>query len=112
MLPNEEFTALVLDLEKLRGDSSNRVLAGRDFGELARVELRLDALDEQAEKILVMVPDDLYSVTSSWFLGAFADSIRSLGPAGFRKKYSFAGKPIERVVEEAIRAVELTKPLG
>lgn len=102
----------VVDLGKFRGDPSIRVLAGRDIGQDVRSRARIAELDGIAEPVTVLVPSDLFAVTSSFFLGMFADSIRRLGSEGFRSHYLFAGKRIDMVVDDAVRSVGLTEPLG
>jgi hypothetical protein len=104
----------VIDLEALRGGDRVRVLAGRDAGREARRLAKIEALESAAapgDTIEVRIPQRIISVTSSFFLGLFAESIRRLGVEGFRARYRFTGKPIEQVVEDAIRSVELTEPL-
>lgn len=101
----------VLDLADYRGDKQNRVLSGREKGEMVRHDARVAELDGAHEPVEVRVPRDLFSVTSSFFLGMFGPSIRSLGEDGFRRHYRFTGKAITRVVEDAIRAAALTSPI-
>ena len=101
----------VLDLERFRGSRENRVLAGRDEGKQARLDARVDELDTVEDSVKVLVPHDLFSVTSSFFLGLFEESIRRLGGTRFLEHYAFSGKPIQRVIDDAIRSAELTSPL-
>jgi hypothetical protein len=101
---------LVLDLNLWRGSQEIRVLAGREVGEDVRRKANVEALDDRDEPVEVRVPADLFSLTSSFFLGLFAPSIRKLGASQFRKHYFFTGKQVNRVVEDAIRSVILTEP--
>lgn len=93
----------VLDLQQWRGSNDVRVLAGRDRGEVVRQTAEVAKLDETPAPVEVRVPTDLFAVSSSFFLGLFADSIRRLGEAGFRAHYRFTGKRIDRVREDGIR---------
>jgi len=102
----------VLDLGQWRGGRAVRVLAGRDRGEEVRRTAQVAQLDHAEGVVEVRVPTDLFSVTSSFFLGLFGESIRVLGDEGFRQHYRFTGKPIDRVREDSIRSVGMTSPLG
>ena len=61
----------VIDFSSLGGP----VYVGRANGAQARRKLKLDVLDEQAESISVIVPDNSYAVNSSFFLGLFGPSL-------------------------------------
>lgn len=112
MIASDEVRKQTINLADARGDAQNMVLAGREEGRHARdTVFRLEALESEAGVIEVHVPEDLFAVTSSWFLGAFSPSIRKLGKQGFRAKYHFLGKPIDRVINDAIDAVQLVDPL-
>ena len=79
------------------------VLAGRDRGEKARKEEGLDQLDRGDSVVTVVIPDSVYSVNSSFFLGMFDKSIQLLGADDFRRRYVFVGPDAERTREEGIR---------
>lgn len=89
------------------------VLAGRGLGEAARARYQLDALDRQADSELqIEIPDFIYSINSSFFLGMFAESIRSLGEAEFRRRFKFVGDDADRIVDDGIRkALRTASPL-
>lgn len=65
------------------------VFTGRERGRRAREQLRLDQHDLSNEVVEMNVPDDVYSITSSYFLGFLGKSVRLLGREGFRQKYLF-----------------------
>jgi hypothetical protein len=54
------------------------VFSGRPRGEKARAKFQLDSLPSDHE-VIVIIPDDVYTVTSSYFLGLFGPSVRRLG---------------------------------
>lgn len=83
-----------------------RVLAGRERGRLVRGKAGLDKLDKAPDPVEVHVPDDLWAITSSFFLGMFGDSVRFLGEEGFRKHYIFTGKDISSIFEDGIREAQ------
>src|SRR5262245_4979689 len=100
---------ITLDDYRSRG---GKVFAGRERGEKVRHAAQLSALDEQDVRVSVFVPDDVFSVNSSFFLGMFGESVRRLGEEGFRAHYRFEGKDISDTVEDGIReALASVSPL-
>lgn len=100
-----------LDLAAYRSPEV-RVFAGRERGQRVREAAQLDKLERKYATIEVHIPEDVYSVNSSFFLGMFGDSIRELGEAAFREKYRFTGKSIDRVLEDGIsEALRKRSPL-
>jgi hypothetical protein len=98
-----------IDLERYR-DGGVRVFAGRSRGRVVRQAAKLDELEAiENAAVEIHIPDDVYSVTSSFFLGMFGDSIRKLSEAGFRRVYTFSGRDVSKVIDDAIQAV-LTVP--
>ncbi|MBA3342484.1 MAG: DUF4325 domain-containing protein [Gemmatimonadaceae bacterium] len=101
----------VFDLNTYRSAGS-RVFAGRDRGREVRIKAMLDDMDIEPGEVEVSVPADVFSVNSSFFLGLFGPSIRSLGGPGFRAKYRFVGRDISRVVNDGIEeALNTSSPL-
>jgi hypothetical protein len=60
-------------------DFGGPVFVGRSNGAAVREQLNLNAADKTAEQIIVAIPDDTYSVNSSFFLGLFGPSISFFG---------------------------------
>ena len=88
------------------------VFAGRDRGELVRAKARVEEADKEAEPVEVRVPEDVFGVTSSFFLGMFDKSVKRFGDDGFRKHYHFTGKDISAVLDDGIReALRTGSPL-
>ena len=71
---------VIVDFSQMGGP----VYSGRAKGELARKTLGLNAVDAEQSKVVVYIPADTYSVTTSFFLGLFGESIRQ---AGSREKF-------------------------
>jgi hypothetical protein len=72
------------------------VFTGRPRGVALRKKLKLDSVDEVGERVSVDIPEDVYTVTSSFFLGLFGPSVRHYGSKNdFLCHYSF--KAPERV---------------
>lgn len=82
-----------------------RVFCGRDRGAAVREATSLGTLDTQEGVVEVYVPEDIFAVTSSFFLSLFGPSIRALGREKFLQKYHFTGKDIGTTVQEGILAV-------
>lgn len=79
-------TSVNIDLSKFNGP----VYAGRARGESARVQVKLDQIDNSASVVEVIVPDDTYTVTSSFFLGMFGPSVIKAGTRDeFVKRFHF-----------------------
>jgi hypothetical protein len=73
------------------------VYVGRDRGALARKIARIDELDDVKSEVLVDIPADTYTVSSSFFLGMFGNSIvRFRTRDAFFAHYRFTGP--ERIV--------------
>jgi len=103
---------LMLDLSAYT-DAGVGVLAGRERGERVRREAGLDRADREGQAVQVVIPDDVDSVNSSFFLGLFEKSIFELGADEFRRRYSFLGIDAEDVRDEGIRmALLIGSPLG
>lgn len=69
--------------------SNKRILSGRDVGEQARLRYHLDDLDTNEETVTVEIPVKIWTLSASFFLGCFGNSVRKLGEDKFRKKYIF-----------------------
>lgn len=86
-----------------------RVFAGRAKGQRVRDEERLSELIETGEPILVLIPENVFSVNSSFFLGMFTEAILKLGPEEFRNRFSFEGIDMREAVEAGILEVRFLK---
>lgn len=77
---------VILDFSDLSGP----VHSGRAKGELARRTFELEELDISGVSVIVRIPENTYSVTTSFFLGLFGDSIRKAGSrSAFLDRYRF-----------------------
>lgn len=76
--------------------SVSPLMVGRDFGKATRKQANLDEIDQLGPgvKVNVCVNDDTYSMSSSFFLGMFEDSIRKLGKDKFLEKYKLNLPPM------------------
>jgi hypothetical protein len=78
------------------------LLIGRALGAQTRTAANLDRLDREGERVLVTVPHHL-TLSSSFWIGMFAASVRALGEAAFREQYQFTGPNVELIVDDGIR---------
>jgi hypothetical protein len=84
------------------------VFAGRRCGEQARRTLGfLDALGPE-DRVDVVIPDDIYAMTGSYFLGLFGPTIQRLGIDSFERVFTFfmpefLGKHVETWCARASR---------
>lgn len=77
---------LVIDFSKYNGP----VYTGRDRGARLRAQLNLDAIDRTEGTVDVSIPEETYTVTSSFFLGLFGPSVVRAGSKDqFFAKYRF-----------------------
>lgn len=67
------------------------VYTGRSRGRQDRARFLIDQHDDSDEVVEVVVPDEIYSMTSSYFLELFGKSIRKLGRDEFLRKYAIVG---------------------
>ena len=93
-------TEHLVDLGKHR--NGRHVLSGTEKGKETRNAEGLLALDPETQ-VTVHVPEDVFSVNMSFFLGMFEILIYRLGDEGFRKMYTFTGTDISRTIDAAIR---------
>ncbi len=90
---------------------TQRVFVGREAGYACREFFKLGELDKVRTEVTVTISEEVYSVNSSFFLGMFGDSIRSLGKDVFRSQYRFVGKCFSRTLNSGIRlALDLERP--
>lgn len=68
---------------------SYHILYGVDQGKEVRELLELDTLDLSVGIVHVLVSQSTLSLTPSFFLGCFKESIKTLGETQFREKYKF-----------------------
>ncbi|MDF3414764.1 hypothetical protein HKX54_09895 [Sulfitobacter sp. M57] len=89
---------------ELTNDGKVRNLVGHERGEDAREKWMLDHLDGDDETVDVVIPGELLTLSSSFFQGMFAQSVKKLGKEGFLAHYRFqASSIVMQQVAEGIR---------
>ena len=68
---------------------NEQILMGRDAGGRFRKEINLNELDITNERISFLISLKTLSFNSSFFIGCFLNSIRTLGRSRFENKYRF-----------------------
>lgn len=66
------------------------VLSGRELGDSIRKRLKFDELDVDDVKYEIIFPKNIISISTSFFLALFGESVRKCGSKEkFEEKYSF-----------------------
>lgn len=91
-----------IDLALVAGDRQLPFLSGKDRGRDARASFHFDDLDRDNDVVVIVAPDFLKSVSSSFTLGLLSSSLNSLGDR-FWSKYRFSGK--QSVIEQMTKAL-------
>ena len=85
-----------------------RNLTGHERGSLARVFYKLDDLDELHESVQVIVPDELDAITTSFFQGMFATSVKAFNTTDeFLAHYKFQAQP--SIIMQIQRGIDRVK---
>lgn len=101
----------IIDLNEYRSHGA-KVYAGRERGLAAREKAGIDQMDAGTEPVEIRIPEDVFSVNSSFFIGMFGASIKKLGEAEFRRRFVFSGPGVDRALDDAIReALRTSSPL-
>jgi hypothetical protein len=95
-----------INFKELTNDGEVRNLSGHERGRAARENYHLDEADAVSEAVRVVVPEDVYSVTSSFFQGMFSESVRNAGTRdAFLARFEFDAPPVVlRQIERGIEA--------
>lgn len=104
---------MIINLGEIQQKGS-KVFSGRENGKISRQKLNLDYLDTIDEEITVIIPDDTFSINTSFFLGLFGPSVRKLGVKGFKDKYKFVGneiilKSLDEDIDRALKSSNVLK---
>ena len=100
---------ITIDFANIEGP----VYTGRDRGERLRSDLHLDQLDAAGDIIEVRIPEETYTISSSFFLGLFGPSVVNAGSKErFYMRYrfhspSFLTDIIDRYVSRALQTRNL-----
>jgi len=96
-----------VDFSKIAG----RIYAGRPNGIKARSLFKIENCDSLEGKVEVIFPENARSISSSFFLGMFGESIRKFGSKEkFQSHYTFRANKqiinqIDKVIDRALVAM-------
>lgn len=96
-------------LEDFRTKGS-KIFTGRDRGLNVRHECRIDEIEEIYDEIIIVIPDNLYSINPSFFEELFLNVVSKLGKDEFYKKFKFESlgnydykKPLNEAIDRILR---------
>lgn len=102
---------ITIDLGKYRSVDKqtkykSKVFTGRDRGIDVRNESGIDKLEADNEKIIISVPEDIYSINPSFFEELFKNVVKKLGREGFSAKFKLISKGDYDFQEELMEAID------
>lgn len=87
-----------------------KVFTGRDRGEDVRKKSRIDEIENSAQEINFIIPDNIYSINPSFFEELFINVVKKLGKDEFLKKFHFSNlgdynyeKPLNEAIDRILR---------
>ena len=94
-----------IDLGELTRGGEVHNLSGHERGLAAREHFGLEGSDGADEEVRVVIPQDIYTLTPSFFQGMFAGSVHALGGDRdrFFARYRFAASSV--VLQQVERGV-------
>lgn len=99
-----------IDLENYRtqlGSVKSRVFTGRDRGKEVRDKSNLDQVFSDNDKVLIIIPKDVYSITPSFLEELFFNIVKKYGKETFLNKIQWIdnGYDISSQLDEAIERI-------
>jgi hypothetical protein len=101
----------IINLEDFRA-SGAKVYTGRDRGKRARINSKINSIAEKYDKVIIIIPDNVYSIIPSFFEELFLDVVLVYGKDEFLKKFEFVSEgsyKYEKPLLEAIERILRTK---
>ena len=105
----------LINLEDFRvkdGEKISKVFTGRDRGKYVREKSNIDAIESSNEKVIIIIPDNIYSINPSFFEELFVNVVTKLGKEKFLEKFAFESQgdyQYEKPLTEAIDRILRTK---
>jgi len=95
-----------ISLQDLTENGDVRNLAGYERGRAAREKYQLDDFDRTGEKVYIVIPDDVYTITVPFFLGMVFESVHKAGSwENFLNKFKFdAPVALLRQIDRGVRS--------
>ncbi len=101
----------VIELEDFRVKDS-KIFTGRDRGKSVRERSKIDELITQFEKIILVIPDNIYSINPSFLEEFLVNVVEKLGKEGFYKTFEIKNKGtygFDRRLHEAVDSILRTR---
>lgn len=70
----------------------SKVFTGRDRGELVREKSRVDEIEKDNSSVIIVIPDNIYSINPSFFEELFVNVVKKLGKDKFLEKFNFTSE--------------------
>ncbi|MBO4640146.1 MAG: DUF4325 domain-containing protein [Treponema sp.] len=105
----------VINLEDFRvkdGEKISKVFTGRDRGKYVREKSNIDAIESSNDKVIIIIPDNIYSINPSFFEELFVNVVTKLGKEKFLERFTFESQgdyQYEKPLTEAIDRILRTK---
>jgi restriction endonuclease Mrr len=87
-----------------------KIFTGRDRGEYVREKSNIDRIENENEEVIIVIPDNLYSINPSFFEELFVNVVTKLGKENFYEKFNFKNdgtynyeKPLKEAVARILR---------
>jgi DNA-directed RNA polymerase alpha subunit len=97
----------IINLEDFRTPGS-KVFTGRDRGKRVRIDSKINEVESTFEKVIIIVPDNVYSIIPSFFEELFLDVVIKLGKEKFHEKFQVTSQGSydpSRALNEAVERI-------
>jgi len=98
-----------IKLEEFRTPGA-KIFTGRDRGKEVRLKSRIDEIEKTHDRVIFIIPDNLYSINPSFFEELFVNVVLKLGKEEFNKKFEFINdgdynyaKPLSEAIDRILR---------
>lgn len=101
----------IINLEDYRSidkktNYKSKVFTGRDRGKDVREESKIDEIESLNEKVIVSIPEDIYSINPSFFEEFFKNVVKKLGNESFMNKFELRSNGDYDFKEELMEAID------
>lgn len=90
--------------------TGSKIFTGRDRGASVRDACKIDEIEKSSDEVIIIIPDNLYSINPSFFEELFLNVVSKLGKDEFYKKFKFESignydykKPLNEAIDRILR---------
>ena len=94
-----------IDLSNYRTKGA-KVFSGRDRGLDVRNKSHIDELESLSDKIVIKIPDDIYSINPSFLEEFLFNVVQKLRAQGFQSKFEFINEGKYKISHDLDEAIE------